>query len=111
MVLRNVLFRRVMPQHDLSAPLTGGVLSSVVALNRQIRVTELLLVLYVASHMCQDSIEMSKNTGRTLASIHRQANKPCGLIELRDDRVFLSPLGGKIAHLLEGLETALEEAA
>ena len=100
-----------MTQHDLSAPLTGGVLSSVVALNRQIRVTELLLVLYVASHMGQDSFEMARGTGRTLASIHRQANKPCGLLELRDDRVFLSPLGCKIAHLLEGLENALEEAA
>lgn len=97
-----------MTQHDLSAPLTGGVLSSVVALNRQIRVTELLLVLYVASHMGQDSFEMARGTGRTLSSIHRQANKPCGLLELRDDRVFLSPLGCKIARLLEGLENAAE---
>lgn len=106
MVLRHVLFRRVMTQQFATAPLLGGVLSSVVNLNRQIRATELLLVLYVASHMGQDSIEVAKATGRTWASIHRQAHKPCGLLELRDDRVFLSPLGVKIALALESMEKA-----
>ena len=95
-----------MTQQFATAPLLGGVLSSVVNLNRQIRATELLLVLYVASHQGQDSIELSKATGRTLASIHRQASKPCGLLELRDDRVFLSPLGCKIAQALESMEAA-----
>ena len=95
-----------MTQQFTTAPLIGGVLSSVVNLSRQIRATELLLVLYVASHQGQDYVELAYATGRTVASIHRQATKPCGLLEMKDDRVFLSPLGVKIAQALESMEQA-----